>query len=95
MFVVTVTFEARPDRAPAFLARVRRQAAVSLSEEEGCLRFDVCTDPTRAERVFLYEIYRDEAAFRDHLKSAHFLAFDAEAGPMLNAKSVEAWTLDA
>jgi quinol monooxygenase YgiN len=95
MFVVTVTFEARPDRASAFLARVRRQAADSLSQEEGCLRFDVCTDPRRPERVFLYEIYRDEAAFRDHLKSAHFLAFDAEAGPMLGTKSVETWALVA
>lgn len=95
MFVVTVTFEAWPDSAPAFLARVRRQAEDSLSQEEGCLRFDVCTDMKRPERIFLYEIYRDEAAFRDHLNSAHFHAFDADAGPMLSTKAVETWSLGA
>lgn len=93
MFVVTVTFEARADRAAAFLARVRVQAADSLSREQGCHRFDVCADPSRPERVFLYELYTEEAAFRAHLASPHFRAFDAEVAPMLVSKSVETWDL--
>lgn len=93
MFVVTVTFEAEPASAAAFLARVRRQAADSLANEVGCHRFDVCTDPKRPERIFLYEIYADAAAFQTHLASAHFNAFDAEAKPMLRAKTVETWAL--
>lgn len=93
MLVVTVTFEARPDHAAAFLGRARRQAADSLAKEEGCHRFDVCTDPNRPERVFLYEIYTDRAAFDLHLASAHFKAFDADAGAMVAAKLVETWAL--
>jgi len=93
MFVVTVTFEAEPDRAGAFLDRVRQQATDSLARETGCHRFDVCTDPGAPGRVFLYEIYEDEAAFRAHLEAAHFRAFDAEAAPMLRTKSVATWEL--
>jgi autoinducer 2-degrading protein len=92
MFVVTVTFEAYPHRADEFLARVKQQAADSLADEAGCHRFDVCTDPEVPGRVFLYELYSDEAAFRAHLETAHFRAFDAEAGPMLRSKAVETWT---
>jgi quinol monooxygenase YgiN len=93
MFVVTVTFEAYPEQAPAFLARVRTQAADSLANEEGCHHFDVCIGPAQPERVFLYEIYTDAAAFQTHKATAHFKAFDAEAAPMLRSKAVETWTL--
>ena len=93
MFVVTVTFEAYPEQAAAFLARVRIQAADSLSDEDGCHRFDVCVDPKQPERVFLYEIYTDAAAFEGHLATAHFKAFDAEARPMLRSKAVETWEM--
>ncbi len=95
MFVVTVAFEAEPTHSAAFLARVRQQASDSLEGEPGCHRFDVCIDPERSERVFLYEIYTDAAAFRAHLGTAHFKAFDRDAGPMLLLKTVEVWELQA
>jgi autoinducer 2-degrading protein len=93
MFVVTVTFEAYPEQAAAFLARVRDQMTDTLSSEAGCHRFDVCIDPDQPQRVFLYEIYTDAAAFQAHLETAHFKAFNAEAGPMLRSKVVETWEL--
>lgn len=94
MLVVTVTFEAYPDRAEEFLARVRRQAGDSLTREPGCHRFDVCTDPERPGWVFLYEIYSDSAAFHSHLDSEYFKAFDAETVPMLRSKVVETWRIE-
>ena len=93
MFVVTVTFEAYPERAVEFLARVHIQAADSLANEEGCHRFDVCIDPAQPERVFLYEVYSDAEAFQAHKATANFAAFDAEAGLMLRSKVVEIWEL--
>lgn len=93
MFAVTVTFEAAPDAADAFLARVRRQAADSITRESGCLRFDVCTDPGRPGRVFLYELYAGTAAFEAHLASPHFKAFDREVAPMLRDRHIETWEL--
>ena len=94
MYVVTVLFEVEPNSAESFLIRVRQQADDSMTHEAGCHRFDVCTDPGRPERVFLYEIYGDRAAYDDHLASDHFKAFDAEVTPVTRAKHVENWMLD-
>ena len=85
MFVVAVTFEIKPGHEAEFLARVTRQAEDSLAREPDCLQFDVCRSEARADSVFLYEIYRDEAAFQAHLESDHFKDFN---------RTVEAWVAD-
>ena len=93
MFVVAVTFIAKPDKAEAFRDRVRRQAAESLDREPGCHRFDVCADPESPERIFLYELYSDEAAFKAHLETQHFKDFDHDVAPWIEDKTVATWTL--
>jgi len=93
MFVVTVTFEVKPGSEADFLARVLRQARDSLEREAECECFDVCTDAARPGAVFLYEIYRDAAAFQAHLESAHFKDFDLEVRDWLADKQVATWRL--
>jgi len=88
MFVVTVEFVARLEHAVAFTRRVLRQAEDSLDREDECHVFDVCADPTRPERIFLYEVYSDEAAFLAHLGSEHFKAFDSEVAGWVAEKNV-------
>ena len=41
-------------------------------DEPGCRRFDVVEPPGEADRILLYEIYDDRAAFEAHLKTPHF-----------------------
>ncbi len=93
MFVVTVTFVAKSGDAEAFRARLRRQAADSLGGEPGCHRFDVCADPAAPGRIFLYELYSDEAAFKAHLETPHFKDFDRDVAPWIEEKTVATWTL--
>ena len=95
MHVITVDFKINQGDEARFLARMHRQARESLEREEGCLRFDVCLDPGDPGHVFLYEIYRDEAAFQVHLDSPHFKDFDREVAPWVADKQVAAWRLDA
>ena len=92
MYVVTVLFEVASERWGAFLPTVRRQARLSLAREDGCLRFDVCLAED-AGQVFLYEIYRDRAAFDAHLETAHFREFDAHVAPWVTRKSVATFVL--
>ncbi len=94
MYVVTVEFEIAENTIEAFMLAMRAQAKQSLAREPACLRFDVCVKEDAPENVFLYEIYESRAAFDEHLKSAHFLTFDAAVAPMVAEKSVETWTLD-
>ncbi|TQV80753.1 putative quinol monooxygenase [Denitrobaculum tricleocarpae] len=91
MFVITVVFECHAEQRESFAAALRTQAHNSVTKEQDCLLFDVCSDPDRPNRFFLYEIYGDEAAFDLHLKSEHFLNFDKEVADMVTSKTVERW----
>ena len=91
MFVVTVSFVIEKEHIGAFREAMIRQARNSLTRESGCLQFDVCQDPAHPERFFLYELYTSDAAFEDHLKTAHFMDFDATVKPWTVAKQAEQW----
>lgn len=45
----------------------------------------------RPGEVVLYELYDDAAAFRAHLDSGHFKAFDAAVGDMVIAKQLRTY----
>ncbi|HEY8090378.1 MAG TPA: putative quinol monooxygenase [Polyangiaceae bacterium] len=53
--------------------------------EPGCLRFDVLRDEKAANVFYLYEVYRDHAAYGRHQEAPYFKAFFAEAGDTLAA----------
>jgi autoinducer 2-degrading protein len=38
----------------------------AVVDEPGCLRFDVIQDANDANRIWFYEVYKDEAAFQAH-----------------------------
>ncbi|MCK7615133.1 putative quinol monooxygenase [Roseibium sediminicola] len=89
MFAVTVLFQIKEGQMDAFMPLMINNAQTSLKTEPGCLQFDVCADPARPREVFLYEIYDDEAAFKMHLTSAHFLTFDAKVADIVASKAVQ------
>ncbi len=91
MYAVVVTFQIVAAEVDAFLPLMRENAATSLAQEEGCHRFDICTDPARPSEVLLYELYTDRAAFDLHLASDHFKSFDAQATPMITTKFVRTY----
>lgn len=91
MFVITVEFTVKAAHVAEFRSAMLEQARNSLAKESGCRQFDVCFDPKDEGRVFLYEIYDDEAAFQEHLKSPHFLDFDATVKDWTASKSAESW----
>lgn len=87
MYVVAVTFEAKPEHADALRAALCRQAENSVTREEGCHRFDVSVDLSSPTTFFLYEIYTDETAFQHHLASAHYAEFSATIADWLASRS--------
>ncbi len=88
MYVVTVTFVAKPEFSSQFRKRVVKQAADSLEHEAACRTFDVCTDPEDQTRIFLYEVYDDADAFKAHLDTPHYKAFDRDRADWIVSKSV-------
>lgn len=93
MFAVTVNLKVKPGSVEAFRKAVLQHAKNSLEKEEACRRFDVCFDDDRPERIFLYEVYDDGAAFDLHRESDHYERFNEITSPLLDGRSADFWTL--
>ena len=72
MFSLVVQMTVRPGRREEFLAGMAANAEVSVRDEPGCLRFDVCSVEGDENCFLLYELYTDAAAFDAHKASPHF-----------------------
>jgi quinol monooxygenase YgiN len=91
MFAVVVTFQIKAGRLADFMPLMLSNARNSLRLECGCIQFDVGTDAVRPDEVFLYELYKDRAAFEAHLATKHFRIFDAEISGMVAAKDLRTY----
>lgn len=88
MFVVIVEFESKAGCEAPFLDAVKTQAQYSIEREVECLQFDVCVEPEHPNKIFLYEVYANEGAFKAHTKTNHFASFDQTVQPWIESKSV-------
>lgn len=75
MLVLIVKFQLKPEHRDRFIATSLGDAQGSVRDEPGCLRFDVIQDESDPNRIYFYEVYAGEAAFQEHLKAPHFLAW--------------------
>ncbi|WP_455887660.1 putative quinol monooxygenase [Pseudomonas rustica] len=72
MYSLFIKTRVKPGCANDFLAAIKVNAAASVASEPGCLVFDVSQDRVDPELIYLYEIYRDDAAYDAHTQTAHF-----------------------
>jgi autoinducer 2-degrading protein len=92
-FVITVDFTLKPGTMAAFRKLIDRNAQDSCADEPGCRRFDVLVPSEPGDKVFLYEIYDDRAAFDAHLKTRHFDQFNRESEELVISKTVAQYNL--
>lgn len=85
-FVITVEFELHDSVITQFMPLMVDNAEKSRTLESGCDRFDVLLPAKGGNHVFLYEIYKDRAAFEAHLKMPHFLEFAEKTKPMIKRR---------
>ena len=85
-FVITVEFEIHDALMPQFMPLMLDNAEKSRTLEPGCDRFDVLGPANGGNRVFLYEIYKDRAAFEAHLNTPHFLEFAQNTKAMIKGR---------
>lgn len=75
-FTVIAEFEVAAARLEEFMAAAREDATRSLTDEPGCLQFDINVDEASpSPRVVFYEVYRSREAFDAHLETPHLTAF--------------------
>ncbi|WP_405483407.1 putative quinol monooxygenase [Streptomyces sp. NBC_00009] len=75
-------FTAR-EGAEADVARLILEYAKEVREEDGNLAFDVYTKASRPRAYWIFEVYRDEAAFQAHLKAPYGGPFNAALAPLI------------
>ncbi|MCO7553727.1 putative quinol monooxygenase [Pseudomonas otitidis] len=83
MYCLLLKTQLKPGSLEAFMEAMRINAAASVRDEPGCLVFDVLRDRSDPDRVWLYEVYTDEAAFEAHMQTPHFLASRPLVEPLI------------
>ena len=92
-FVIMVDFRLKPGARSAFRRLIDENARASCREEPGCRRFDVLEPAAEADRIVLYEIYDNRAAFDAHIKTRHFACFNEESASLVADKKVMEFSL--
>ena len=69
MYSIFVTIDIQPEHVDAFIEASVGDAQGSTRDEPGCFRFDMHQDAENPARFYLYEVYRDVAAFEAHLET--------------------------
>ncbi len=81
--VLFVEIDTVPGQRDAFLARVREHRANVQNNEPGCQCFDISVPDDGEDKVRLYEVYADQAAFDLHMETEHMKQYRADTGPMV------------
>ena len=66
-----------PAQRDAYQAAVKEQIESAIRSEPGVLTLYAVSDRDHPERIRVFEIYSDIAAYKSHLESAHFKKYKA------------------
>jgi len=92
-YIILVDFLLKPGSKAQFRRAIDVNARASCKTEKGCRRFDVVEPRDEPDRIVLYEIYDDRAAFEEHLKTPHLARFEAASTALVTKKTVVAGDL--
>ena len=84
MYSIFVTINVKAECVDEFTEASFGDGQGSVRDEPGCFRFDILKDKEIPTRFYLYEVYRDEDAFKAHLETAHFKKWVDIAKPMFD-----------
>lgn len=69
MYGILFRVEAKPGKYQELINFLKWDVEVCRDEEPGTLRFDVYQDPQDNNALYVYEAYRDRAAFEAHKRN--------------------------
>ncbi|AWT60237.1 MAG: (4S)-4-hydroxy-5-phosphonooxypentane-2,3-dione isomerase [Candidatus Moanabacter tarae] len=73
MYVIIAPIQIKEGKKAEFIQEMILDSKGSIENEPGCLTFDIIQDPDDLNRIWLYEVYEDEAAFKIHTETPHFI----------------------
>jgi autoinducer 2-degrading protein len=83
---LVVEMDVKPECRDQFIEIMRKHAENCLKIEEGCVYFDVAVSREDANKIVLYEVYRDQAALDAHAASDHLAETRENYAAMLSGR---------
>lgn len=81
-------FTVKPGNA-ARVADMMRELVTCVRQEPGNLVFEPYTEESSPNRYFVFEVYRDEAAFEAHITADYGARFNAELADLIEGDASE------
>ncbi len=75
MYIIVAAIQIKEGFKEQYINGITENARGAVNDEPGCMRFDVIQDASDSNRIWVYEVYRDEEAFQAHTQAPHFLKF--------------------
>jgi quinol monooxygenase YgiN len=85
-FVLVVELEIEASQLEQFKAAIKENGETAVRAEPGCLGFNAVFEKENPTRVRLFEIYKDDDAFKAHLETAHFKKYAETTKDMIKAR---------
>ena len=85
MYLIVAPIQIKPGFIDQFVEAMLGDAKGSVENEPGCYRFEVIQDGDDSNRIWLVEVYKDEAAFKAHQQYPHYTKW---------AETVKDWRAD-
>ena len=92
-FANVVTIEVAPGRRDQVL-RLLGEHKARLKDEPGTLQFEILLPRDDDTKIFLYEAYRDAAAFEEHLSGPSLTRWREETAEMVKLHGVRCMVVD-
>ena len=75
MYILVAPIQIKEGFKEQYIDGIIESARGSVNDEPGCLRFDVIQDASDGNKIWLYEVFRDEDAYQAHTQAPHFIKF--------------------
>jgi len=87
-YVRIAELEVDPAQLESFKAATKEVTETSVRVEPGGLVLYAVSEKENPARIRVFEIYRDEDAYKTHLQTAHFKKFQATTDDMVKSRKL-------
>ena len=87
-YVRIAELEVNPAQLESFKAAAKEVGETSVREEPGCLALYAVSEKENPGRIIVFEIYRDEVAYKTHVQTPHFKKFRATTDNMVQSRKL-------
>jgi quinol monooxygenase YgiN len=94
MITQLARFEAQKGKELEAYAALKRMAKAVQENEPGCLMYAVTRGQVNAQEIYVYEIYKDQAASQDHRRTDHLRELQSSFDKFLDRAAFNVEILD-